>query len=161
MCIGVTLKSLDLRTSDYSRPELEAGASIFENRDCADMFSSDDEDADPESELLETQPDVVQRLPTEGQDPGLLEVPATEALEGRAPKMSLPSSRGGSKQSLIPRTNFFDRTLKENRGVPLVKEFSLSGLAVYIDSGPETVLISFLARPGAGSIAWIEGEQVS
>jgi hypothetical protein len=44
---------------------------------------------------------------------------------------------------------FFDRTVKENRGVPLLREFSIKGFAIYIDSGLETQLISF---PSAQSV---------
>ena len=48
---------------------------------------------------------------------------------------------------------FFDRTVKENRGVPLLREFSIKGFAIYIDSGPETRLISFPSSRSTKSLA--------
>ena len=38
---------------------------------------------------------------------------------------------------------FFDRTLHENIGKPLHKEFSVEGFAIYIESGPQTRLLCF------------------
>ena len=38
---------------------------------------------------------------------------------------------------------FFDRTLKENMGKPLHKEFSIEGFAIYIESGPQTRMVCF------------------
>ena len=38
---------------------------------------------------------------------------------------------------------FFDSTLKENRGTALHKRMSIEGFAIYIDSGPDTMLLSY------------------
>jgi hypothetical protein len=62
------------------------------------------------------------------------------------PKSKLESAKTETKKesSKKEKNVFFDRTAKENRGVPLFREFRLKGFAVYIDSGSDVRLLSFL-----------------
>jgi hypothetical protein len=54
-------------------------------------------------------------------------------------------------------STFFDRNLKENLGLPILKEFSIKGFAIYIDSGPRARLISVEpAQKKDSDIAFIE-----
>ena len=151
LCIGITLQELNLRTRDYntSAPELgrEAG----------------DEDV-MALESLESSSDSEQQESQGHQEAASLETPAEGQLErdgvknpptstsASEPTASETKAATASKKAASQASGafFFDRTGKEHRGVPLLREFSIKGFAIYIDSGPNTRLISFPS--GAASI---------
>ena len=131
VCIGVTLKELTLRTTDSTVDAAAEGAGEETGR--FDSISSSSDSAEEDNPTIDgTEASKLDQRERQASGSDILT--ATEDKAGLVIKKA--ASQGTS-------SFFFDRTVKENRGVPLLREFSIKGFAIYINSGPETHLISF------------------
>ena len=137
ICIGVTLKELTLRTTD-STANAAAEDTRGEHGEFEPMDSSSDseEEEDQSTSGIEASKHDQLGKWTSGSD---IQAPSED--EAGLVTKKVASQGAGSF--------FFDRTVKENRGVPLLREFSIKGFAIYIDSGLETQLISFPSSKSA------------
>lgn len=144
LCIGITLQELNLRTRDYnaSAPELsrEAGDEDIMALESLES-SSDSEQQESQGNLEANSPETPAegQLERDGANNQPTSASASELTAGETKAATL-SKKAASQASAA---FFFDRTGKEHRGVPLLREFSIKGFAIYIDSGPNTRLISF------------------
>jgi len=144
LCIGITLQELNLRTRDYNASTPELGREAGDE----DVMALESLESSSDSEQQESQGNLEAtslETPAEGQleRDGANNLPtsasASEPTAGET-KAATASKKAASQAS---GAFFFDRTGKEHRQVPLLREFSIKGFAIYIDSGPSTRLISF------------------
>ena len=133
MCIGVTLRELTLRTTESSRLGQSGVRGPLLGGELGEpACASDEEESDADSEEARSQaqaeavPASEQRVPTEQAERAGegANAEAKASSRGALPaKGRVPTAKkAGASAS---KAAFFDRTAKENRGAPLLKEFSV------------------------------------
>lgn len=135
MCIGITLQELSGRTTEAKAQTAVNNASL---REAEQLDSEGEEGTDHESQ------ETLGRASSAHGEPQQETLP-DEAIPQASEPVQQPE-KGSTKKTASASADkafFFDRTTREHRGAPLLREFSVKGFAVYIDSGTRTRLISF------------------